>query len=296
VSNDYMNHLRDALSATGIRGRLRTRILVELEDHLRCDPNANLGSPPELARQFADEHGTSRARRGVVATFAALALAGILFAATFIAATNMPGSTSPGMFRSAQAQGQALAILGGAIAAIAAQVAFATGLLAALRLLWRRDELVLSRTEATVIVRRTAIALGSGIATMAGVALMALEVTGSGGSSWPTLALIASSVGAAVLIAVAPTVLSAARLLPTATGDAGDIFDDLGPFVPTRLRGRPWLLALTVAIALGVGVALVGVIASDPYDGILRGIAEALACFAGFTVLGSYIGLRPAAA
>ncbi len=296
MSDNYIIGLRDALSEVGIRGRLRHRIVVEFEDHLTCDPAAQLGSPAELANEFADEIGTSRARRGVVATFAALALAGILFAATFVAATNMPGSTSPGMFRSVQAQGQTLAILGGVIAALAGQVAFATGMLAALRLLWRRDEPVLTRTEATVIVRRTAIALGSGIATMAGVALMALEVRGSGGSNWPTLAVILASVGAAVLIAVAPTVLSAARLLPTAPGDAGDIFDDLGPFAPARLHGRPWLLAVTVAVAVGVGVALVGVIASDPYDGILRGLAEAFACLGGFTILGRYIGLRSAPA
>jgi hypothetical protein len=295
MNADYLKKLGEELRAVGIRGRLSRRILVEFADHLACDPDAQLGSPPELASQFADTIGTSRARRGALATFAALALAGVAFAVTFIAATRMPGSTSSGVLRTTQGQGQALAILGAAIAAIGAQVAFATGLLAMLRLLWRRDDVVLTRAEATVIVRRAGIALVAGVAAMAGLALMALEVTGAGTSAWPTLALIAASTGAAALIAVAPIVLSSARLLPTAPGAPGDIFDDLGLFAPRQLRGRPWRLAFTVAVAVGVAVALAGIAQSDPYDGILRGVAEALACLAGFATLGRYIGLLPAA-
>jgi hypothetical protein len=31
---------------------------------------------------------------------------------------------------------------------------------------------------------------------------------------------------------------------------------------------------------------------ADPYDGILRGLADAIACLAGFAVLGRYLGLQ----
>jgi hypothetical protein len=288
VSDKYMNALRDALSEVGIRGRLRTRILVELEDHLRCDPNANLGSPLELAREFADEHGTSRARRGTIAAFGALALAGVVFAVAFLAATNF------GMLRTAQSR--PLSLAGAVIAAVASQVAFATGTLAVLRLLWRRHDLVLTRAESTVLVRRTAIALVSGIAAMVGLALMAFGLRHGVSSSWPTTVLILASVGAAALLVAAPAVVWAARLRPTAPGDRGDIFDDLGPLAPPIFRGRPWRFAVTFAALLGLALAGQGVVASDPYDGILRGIMEMAACLGGFAVLGRYIGLRSAAA
>src|SRR6202035_5807656 len=94
------------------------------------------------------------------------ALAGILFAVAFLAATNF------GMLRTAQSR--PLSMVGALIATVACQVALVTGVLAVLRLLWRRHDLVLTRAESTVVVRRTAIALASGIAAMAGLALMAV--------------------------------------------------------------------------------------------------------------------------
>jgi hypothetical protein len=39
-------------------------------------------------------------------------------------------------------------------------------------------------------------------------------------------------------------------------------------------------------------VALAGIVQSDPYDGLLRGLLDAAACLAGFGVLGRYLGLR----
>ena len=43
-------------------------------------------------------------------------------------------------------------------------------------------------------------------------------------------------------------------------------------------------------------VMLAGIAASDPYDGILRGIVEACACLTGFAALGPFIGLWTVAA
>jgi hypothetical protein len=291
VNHDYLTATSYELDAVGIRGRLRSRILIELEDHLRCDPEAELGSPRGLAHQFADELGTSRARRGVTATFAALALAGILFSIAFIAALGF------GVLRTAQAQSRPVALIGAGLAVLLSQVAFATGTLAALRMFWRRHDLVLTREEATVLVRRIAIAIASGIGAMVGLALLALDVRHKGAGSgwgWRNYALVASALGTAALVAVSPTALAAARVRPMADGDAGDVFDDLGPLAPRWLRGRPWQFALIVAGALALVIWVDGVAVADPYDGFLRGIAEALACVTGFGVLGRYIGLTAA--
>ena len=53
-----IDELETELRAVGIPPRRRRRIRLELEDHLACDPGADLGDPRELARQFADELGT----------------------------------------------------------------------------------------------------------------------------------------------------------------------------------------------------------------------------------------------
>jgi VIT1/CCC1 family predicted Fe2+/Mn2+ transporter len=75
----------------------------------------------------------------------------------------------------------------------------------------------------------------------------------------------------------------------------GDIFDDLGLFVPAPLRGRPWAFAVVVAVAVALLITAAGVVADDPYDGALRGVADGLACLVGFALLGRYLGLRAAA-
>lgn len=56
----YVDALADALDSVAIRGRRKARILTEISDHLRCDPDTDLGQVDELARRFADELGTTR--------------------------------------------------------------------------------------------------------------------------------------------------------------------------------------------------------------------------------------------
>lgn len=278
----FLEELERELTAAGVRGALRTRILAEYADHLRSGPNAQLGAPSELARQFADELGTARIRRGAAATFAGLALAGLLSIVAFALANPRPLKS---------AESHPLAALAGGVLVITSQVAFATGMLAALRAFWRRRSHALPRAEATVILRRTAIALGSGLVTMAALAVLALGLGHSETPGWKAFTLITAVLGAAALLVVSPPVLTAARILPAGPGEHGDIFDDLGPFVPARLRGRPWLLALIVATALLAVAAIQGAIASDPIDGVMRGLAEAFACLLGFAALGPYVGL-----
>ncbi len=292
MSGGFVTSLGDELRAVGIRGRLHQRIVAEYEDHLRCDPNAQLGPPAELAHEFADELGTSNVRRGSVAGFAGLALAGVALAIPVIYALTFHA------FRSSELWWKPIGQIGVAIVALGSQVALAAGMLGTLRTFWGRHDRVVSRPDATVVVRRNAVALACALATMAGLGLMALGIRDHSSSvpGWRTVAGIAAGVGALALVAAAPFVLRAARVRPTRNGARGDVLDDLGPFVPAWLRGRPWRFAVLFASAIGIVVALVGVAAGDPFDGIARGLVEAFACIVGFAALGPFIGLWTAPA
>jgi hypothetical protein len=275
----FVEDLRRELATAGIRGRRRARILAELTDHLRCDPNAALGLPRDLAREFADELGTSRARRAALAVFAALALAGAMLA-TFLIEQFGPVTHQTAVVDAA-----------GGVLLVASQVAFAAGVLGALRAIQRRQVPSLPHAEAVVVVRRSWVALGAGLVAMAALAVAAIVLRYPGQTDGRTHALVIATLGAVALLAVSPTVISAARLLPSTPGDAGDIFEDIGRFTPAALRGRPWLVALLIAGGLALVTATAGVIQSDPYDGILRGVAEATACLGGFALLGPFLGL-----
>ena len=51
-------------------------------------------------------------------------------------------------------------------------------------------------------------------------------------------------------------------------------------------------LAFMIAGALVIVMALAGVAANDPYDGLLRGVLEAGAFLGGYAVLGRYLAIR----
>jgi hypothetical protein len=284
MSAEFQTRLGDELARVGIRGRLRGRILAEYADHLACDPEAELGDPDALARQFADELGSARARRAAVIGFAALALAGALFGAVFVTADSTVGA----------AAGPVIGHVSAALVLLFAQVSFVAGLLAALRWLQRRGSGVLSAAEATVIVRRSAVGVLSGIITMVSLGVLAISYHRILPGAWTQFAIVVAAIGTAALVSAAPSIWEAARLRPVATGDAGDVFDDLGALVillPRPLRGRPWRLAAVVSVAIAVAITLVAIPAQDAYDGALRGALDALLCMAGFATLGRYLGL-----
>jgi hypothetical protein len=274
------------LGAAGITGRLRRRILDEFADHLACDPEAALGDPRALARQFADEVGSTRARRAAVIAFAALALAGILFAIAFATAGAAFGAKPQGAAVSGQ--------IATALAILSSQLSFVAGTLAVLRWAVRRDAGVLPAAEATVIVRRAGLGVLAGIVTMVCLAVLGIAYRPWLSGSWATFAVVAGAAGTAALVASLPAVWEAVRLRPVAEGAAGDIFDDLGVFValvPAPLRGRPWRFATVVSIAVAAAITLAAVPAQDAIDGAVRGILDALACLLGFATLGRYLGL-----
>jgi hypothetical protein len=284
-----MPRLGEELRRVGIRGRLRGRILAEYADHLACDPEAQLGEPGALARQFADEVGSARARRAAVTAFGTLALAGSLFGLAFVTSDALFGVTP----KSASVVGQ-VAI---AVAILFSQVSFVAGTLAVLRWLQRRGSGVLSAAEAQVIVRRAVVGVICGIVTMASLATAAIAYQRFQTTAWTTFTVVIAAVSIAGLLASLPSIWAACRVRPVADGGAGDIFDDLGDYatlVPPPLRGRPWRLAVVVSVAVAVVITLVAVPAQDAFDGAARGLLDGLLCLAGFATLGRYLGLwRP---
>jgi hypothetical protein len=278
----YLDELSHELAAHGIRGRTRRRILLEADDHLRSDPDAQqrFGSAREVANTFAAELGAQASRRAAVSAFAALGIAGAVYAVSFVSL----GFASP----PTETLDPALGALAFALMIVAPQVSFAAGALALLRTLRRRRDRVIPTSELIVITRRTGVALLFGLLTMTALSLYAYEFRADLAGWWLTLTY-ASTAGASVLLALAAApALTATRLRPQVGGEAGDVFADVGP----TFGDDPWRFARFVAIAVGLVVWLAAAAQGDPFDGLVQGVFEGLACFGGFAVLGRYLGLR----
>jgi len=82
----WIDDLSCELYARGVPRRERTRIVLELDDHIACEPGCEdrLGDPRTLAITFADELATARARSAAFAAFAALAAAAVVLIASQI--------------------------------------------------------------------------------------------------------------------------------------------------------------------------------------------------------------------
>jgi hypothetical protein len=280
VIDRYLEALDLELVDVGIPSRLRRRILLESEDHLRSDDGAldRFGTPAEVANAFAAELGARASRRAAVGAFLALGVAGAVFAVSFVGASfagHPPPDTWP-----------LLALLALPAVILAPQVSFVAGSLALVRVV-RRREPVLPSAELTVINRRTGIALVFGIVTMVALGVLALELRNDSAGWWVTLTLIGVAIATPLLVLAALPTAVAARLRPRVAGDPGDLFDDLG-----FGRTDPWRFAGSVALAMGLVVFLAAAVQGDPFDGAVNGTAEALACLAGFAALSRYLGLR----
>jgi hypothetical protein len=283
----YVEELAHELGPVGIRGRLRRRIVAEIADHLASNPLAELGPPQALARQFANELGTIRSRLAAFAAFASLAVAGIAYAVAFFAASA--ADIHP---RLLHARTPALAGLAAAVTVLAPQVAFVAGTLGALRAFRRRRDAVLPAVEARVLKRRVSLALLSGLAATVAVGLLAYEYAAELPPWLRTLGYVCATVGTGAVLVALMVALAAGGARVTAPGDPGDVFADLGPLVPARLRGRPWAFALAVAATVCAAITVAGIAQSDPFDGAARGLADGAAVLAGFALLGRYLGLR----
>lgn len=242
------------LRAVGIPAGRRRRIRLELEDHLACDPAAELGDPVELAQRFVDELGTAYTRRAGFTIFVALAPIGVLAA---VLALLSKGTVNIGT------------ILGG-------QLAFVGGTLALLRS-WRlRNAAVVSAADAAVVRRRVLLGVGGGVLTLVAIAVVTQR----------PLALATLALGTVALAAAAGTLVASARLRPRGAGEPRDLSFDLG------IAEDPWRLAFLIAGAVAVCIAVAGVVQSDPFDGLVRALADGTFCLAGFALLGRPLGLR----
>jgi hypothetical protein len=273
-----LDDLRRELAQVGIRARRADRIVTEFEDHLASNPDASLGEPKAIARQFADELGTSLARRAAFRAFLCLAVAGGVFAASILRVSALGGVGRVNV--AAPIVALVLACL------LAGEIAFVAGCSALLRAFWLRGERVICAGEATVLVRRAGVGLFTGAVTMA-----ALPVISLAGHHILSLAyaLVAAGIGLVAIAVAVPAVRDAARLRPVEPGDAGDLFSDLGPFAPRGVSA--WRFAILFAAGVALAITLAGVAADDPYDGLARGLANGLACLACFALLARYLGL-----
>lgn len=284
MTERYLRELESELGAVGIRGFRRRRILAETEDHLRegGEP-ARFGEPKLIATRFADELATSGARRAAIVTFVALAPAG--FAYALLLGLNRPGPDI------ASAKTLWLALPAAAVVALAPQISLAAGLLA-LALTWRlRGATAAPASAIRLLHRRAAVALGAGTATLAGLAVYAVEYSRALPSWWTILAFGATGTALVPVAAAAVALRRTAGIQAQAGGPAGDVFDDLAPLidrVPLHLRGRPWRLCLVFAAAVGGAVLAAGGIDEGPRNAV----AEFAAICGGFAVFGRFLGLR----
>jgi hypothetical protein len=296
----YLDALETELAAAGIPARRRARIIAEFTDHLAESPEAELGAPRDLARQFADELGTRLARVTAYRAFVALAVAATTLVVMFFLGGRSNGWVGYGSFNGNPTERWYIPML--FVCAVAAQVALAAGTLALVRA-WRlRRVVVISYADALILNRRAAVGLVAGAITMMVMPLTFFGFRHMGatfdhltdpGARWFVTNLILGSVAVIGLLSLLPSVLTAMRLRPSLEGEAGDIRADIGfdnPWI------TPWRVALCLSGVIVIVLALTGVAADDPYDGLARGIADAGASLAGFALLGRYLGLRAVSA
>lgn len=280
--DSYLQDLNSELSRVGFRGARRQRIIDEFSDHLACDPSAELGEPRVLAEQFADELGTSQARTAAFTAFGALAVLGAVLVVRLV---------SMGPFNRIQGSpGDTLGIL---VGVMAAQIAFVSGGLALVRSLRLRGRPTIPADEARILGRRAGVGLAAGALATIAIPLRAAATPGQTPSTVWSVVTIVVALGA-VVVAI-PAVVRAARLRPVCPGQAEDLLADFGPFRPlvAALTGAsPTRFALLSGGAIAVLIAVAGVVADDPYDGILRGLMEAAVYLGAYALLGRYLGLR----
>jgi hypothetical protein len=284
---NYVDSLEVELATAGIPARRRARIVAELRDHLHENPDAELGAPRDLARQFADELGTRLARDTAYRAFAALAVAGIVLVVMFFTGGRTWGGwVGYGHYRvSDYLPWWWVPMM--VVCFISAQVALASGGLALLRA-WRlRRVPVMTAADAAILNRRAALGLVCGAITLTLLPLTHFVVDFS--TRWNAVAVTVGPALVVLLLAMLPDVLRAARLRPTREGPAGDLTADLGIDDP---RATPLRVAMLLSVVIVLVMAAIGVRSDDLYDGILRGLSDGAICLAGFAALGRYLGLR----
>jgi hypothetical protein len=285
----WLDELADGLAARGIAGRERRRIVLELRDHIDCEPGceARLGDPRALAAGFADELATDCARRCALDVFGALALAAVALVVSQLAIGRAGGY--PGF-----SNGLSLALFVPAALGmlIAPQIALVAGSLAALRAVRRRRARTLPAAELALIRRRAWVGLGAGIATVAGLELYVADFSSVLPGWWLALVGGLAAVAGAALLVASLRLARAGAILTRTGGWAGDVFDDLPAIRWPWLRAHPWRLGIIASLIVAVAMTMLGWHAEHSLiEGVERGVLEGLAAAAGFALLGTAIGV-----
>ncbi|MGZ4283744.1 MAG: hypothetical protein ACXVHB_06180 [Solirubrobacteraceae bacterium] len=270
--SEFLDRLDHELANRRVRRSLRRRIALEYADHLACDPDAEarLGDPAELAGAFAAELAADDARRVARNTFLALALAALALVAgqlTIAPAGGYPGYKSG--LSTALAVPTILTIL------IAPQIALVAGSLAALRALRTRGSRRLPDAEVALIRRRSAVAVGAGLATCAAMMLYATDHTQQMAGWWVALQLGLAAAAALALTVVAVQARRSGHTLGAVPGASGGIVDDVPPL--GLVAAHPRAACVTAVLLTGTaGIALGGVAERSLIEGLERGTFEAI--------------------
>lgn len=287
----WLDDLAAELTARGVRGSDRRRILLELEDHIACEPGCQqrLGGPRELALTFADELATSRARRSVVWAVAALTLTALALIVSQLALG--PAGGYPGYDHGLSIALFIPALLG---MVFAPQVALVAGLLSLWRAARRRRTTRLPGAEIGLLENRTRVALLAGLGTAVGLGLYLANFSAILPGWYLALVGGLTTAAAASLVLALRGLGRAAGILSETPGPAGDVYDDLPLTAASRLRRRPWLLGLVGSLLLAIAaVVFTGHAEHSLAEGLQRGIPEGLAAALGFALLGRTVGLFP---
>lgn len=287
----WLEQLENELSARGVSGRRRERILVELRDHIACEPDceARLGDPVQLAASFADELGAAATRRSAFGAVAALAVAAVALVVSQLAIGAAGGP--PGF-----EHGHSLALFVPAALGmlLAPQLALVAGGLAAVRALRRRRAGALPASELALIRRRTSVALVAGLATVLGLELYVVDFSSVLAAWWLALIGGAAALAALALLSAMRGLSHASEIVSEVDGPSGDIFDDVPLPGSSWLRQRPWCLgALAASGATAVMTVFVWHAERSLVEGLERGVPEGIAAALGFALLGRAVGAQP---
>ncbi len=287
----WLEELHAELGRAGIRGGTRRRIELELADHLASDPEseARLGSPRDLADQFAAGLRWPRTRRAVVVSICALALAAFGLLATsraYVAAGGWPTVNG--------ARG-VLVTFAGLTILCSCQVAFVAGVLGLTRA-WNAGRAHGPAPELALVQRRLNVALVAAAVTAAGLLVHAVALWSLMPSWWDAVALLSALVPLAVLALAGATVRSAGAVIPAGgpppAGLAADAPYWLAPY-SDRLLGRSWLFAGLVGAVVCVLMLTGGAVAEGSFvEGVVRAVLEGMFFVGCFVLLGRRLGIR----
>lgn len=167
------------------------------------------------------------ARAAALRAFGGLAFAAVAIAAMILVEGRLRGITlSSRNHTSTPGWAAALTV----VCFLAGEVALAAGGTGFLRAWWLRTSPVISSAEATVLVRRVAVAVPAGMVTLLLLPTLALAYPHQVSATWSISAWLITGLGLIGLATVLPSLRHAIALRPSVRGPAGG---------PTLAPGRP---------------------------------------------------------